>query len=85
VGMSTNYYVQKVPVESVQPGFSLAVYQDGDYRLFQVECTQMSQHVGRPVMFTLTSEPVDGSEPWVVECEAGTPVVRIVGVCKAAS
>ena len=85
MGMSTNYYVQKVPVESVQPGFSLAVYQDGDYRLFQVECTQMSQHIGQPVMFTLTSEPVDGGEPWVVECEAGTPVVRIVGVDKAAS
>ena len=30
-------------------------------------------------------EPVDGGEPWVLECEAGTPVVRIVGVCKAAS
>jgi hypothetical protein len=45
----------------------------------------MSQRAGQPVMFKLTSEPVDGNEPWVVECEAGTPVVRIVGVCKAAS
>ena len=82
---STRYYLQKVPVESVEPGFSLAIHQDGDYRLFQVECTQMSQRAGKPVMFTLTSGSVDGSDPWVLEYEAGTPVVRILGVCKAAS
>jgi hypothetical protein len=83
--MSTNYYLQKVPVESVRPGFSLAVHVAGDYRLFQVECTQMSQRTGLPVMFKLTSEPVNGGDPWVLECEEGTPVVRILGVCKAAS
>jgi hypothetical protein len=83
--MNVNYYVQKVPVESVRPGFSLAIHQDGDYRLFQVECTQMSQRNGRPVMFTLMSEPVDGGDPWVLECEGGTPLVRILGVCEAAS
>ena len=83
--MSTNYYLQKVPVESVRPGFSLAVHEAGDYRLFQVECTQMSQRAGLPVMFKLTSEPVNGGDPWVLECEEGTPVVRILGVCKAAS
>jgi len=83
--MSTNYYLQKVPVESVQPGFSLAIRHDGDYCLFQVECTQMSQRSGRPVTFTLTSEPVDGGDPWVLEYEAGTPVVRLLGVSKAAS
>ena len=82
--MSTKYFLQKVPVESVRPGFSLAIHRDGDYRLFQVECTQMSQRAGQPVMFTLTSEPVEG-DPWVVECEEGTPVVRILGVGKAAS
>lgn len=85
MGMSTKYYLQKVPVESVQPGFSLAVGQDGDYRLFQVECTQMSRRAGLPVMFRLTSEPGDGGDPWVLECEEGTPVVRILGVGKAAS
>ena len=83
--MHTEYYLQRIPVESVRPGFSLAIQQDGDYRLFQVECTQMSQRAGRPVMFTLTSEPVDRVGPRVFECEAGTPVVRILGVCKAAS
>jgi hypothetical protein len=87
--MSTKYYLQKVPVESVRPGFSLAIHRGGDYRLFQVECTQMSQRAGQPVMFKLTSEPVSGplggGDPWVLECEAGTPVVRILGVCKAAS
>ena len=83
--MHTEYYFQRIPIESVRPGFSLAIHRDGDYRLFQVECTQMSQRAGRPVMFTLTSEPVDPGDPWVFECEAGTPVVRILGVCKAAS
>lgn len=82
--MSTKYYLQKVPVESVRPGFSLAIHHDGNYRLFQVECTQMSQRAGQPVMFKLTSEPVDAGGPSVVECEAGTPVVRILGVCPAA-
>jgi hypothetical protein len=83
--MSTKYYMQKVPVESVRPGFSLAVPRDGDYRLFQVECTQMSQRAGQPVRFTLTSEAVDDGDPWVVECEEGTPVIRVLGVCRAAS
>ncbi|GAB7143985.1 hypothetical protein [Mycobacterium riyadhense] len=83
--MSTKYYLQKVPVESVEPGFSLAVRDGDDYRLFQVECTQMSQRSGRPVMIKLVSEPVDGGDPWVLEHEAGTPVVRLLGVCEAAS
>ena len=82
--MNTKYYLQKVPVESVRPGFSLAIHRDGDYRLFQVESVQMSQRAGHPVTFTLSSEPVNG-EPWVLQCEAGTPVVRILGVCKVAS
>jgi len=83
--MSTNYYLQKVPVESVRPGFSLAIRRGGGFRLFQVECTQMSQRSGEPVMFTLTSEPGDGGQPWVLEYEEGTPVVRLLGVCQAAS
>jgi len=83
--MSTKYYLQKVPVESVQPGFSLAIRHNGDYCLFQVECAQMSQRSGQPVIFTLTSEPVDGGDPWVLEYEEGTPVVRLLSVCRAAS
>jgi hypothetical protein len=83
--MNTKYYLQKVPVEAVAPGFSLAIHRDGDYRLFQVECTQTSQRSGEPVMVKLVSEPVNGGDPWVLECEAGTPVVRILGVCSAAS
>jgi hypothetical protein len=83
--MSTNYYLQKIPVEAVQPGFSLAIRDDGEFRLFQVECTQMSQRSGQPVRFTLTSEPVAGGDPWVLEYEAGTPLVRLLGVCQAAS
>lgn len=83
--MSIEYYLQKVPVESVEPGFSLAIDEDGDYRLFQVECTQRLHRVGTPIMYTLISEPVNGGDPWVLECEEGTPVVRILGVAKAAS
>ena len=83
--MSTKYYLQRVPVESVEPGFSLAIGHDGDYRLFQVECTQMSQRSREPVMFTLTSESSGGGDPWVLEYEAGTPVVRILAICQAAS
>ncbi|OBF49889.1 hypothetical protein A5756_21925 [Mycobacterium sp. 852002-53434_SCH5985345] len=83
--MNVDYYLQKVPVESVRPGFSLAIDQGGDYRLFQVECTQMTQRSGQPVSFTLTSEPIDDGDPWVLECAAGTPVVRVLGVCKVAS
>lgn len=83
--MSTKYYLQKVPVESVRPGFSLAVHRDGDYCLFQVDCTQMSQRNGQPVMIKLASEPVNGDTPWVLELEAGTPVVRLLSIGQAAS
>ncbi|WP_421844446.1 hypothetical protein [Mycobacterium sp.] len=83
--MSTKYYLQKVPVESVVPGHSLAVRRDGDHRLFQVDCTQMSQRSGKPVMVKLMTEPANGGDPWVVEYEAGTPVVRLLGVCAAVS
>jgi hypothetical protein len=83
--MSTDYYLQKVPVEAVQPGFSLAIRRAGGFRLFQVDCTQMSQRSGEPAMFTLTSEPGDGGRPWVLEYEEGTPVVRLLGVCQKAS
>ncbi|EFG75208.1 hypothetical protein HMPREF0591_4886 [Mycobacterium parascrofulaceum ATCC BAA-614] len=87
--MNVDYYLQRVPVESVRPGFSLAIDDGGDFRLFRVECTQMTQRSGQPVMFTLTAGPGSGpsedGDRWVLECEAGTPVVRVLGVCKAAS
>ncbi|OBK23080.1 hypothetical protein A5634_06070 [Mycobacterium asiaticum] len=82
--MSTKYYLQKVPVESVEPGYSLAIREPGrkggKFRLFQVECTQQSQRSGQPVMITLTSQSDEA-----VEYEAGTPVVRLFGVCEAAA
>jgi hypothetical protein len=85
--MSTNYYLQRVPVEAVRPGFSLAIRRNGEYQLFQVECTQMSQRTGKPVMIKLTSEPAESAQgdPWVLEYEAGTPVVRLFGICEAAA
>jgi hypothetical protein len=87
--MSTEYYLQKVPVESVKPGDSLAIRKGGKYRLFQVECTQLSQRNGQPVMIRLTSsdDGGDGStvDPWILEYEAGTAVVRLFGICEAAA
>ncbi len=86
--MSTKYYLQKIPVESVEPGYSLAIRDagrdDGKFRLFQVECIQTSQRSGQPVMITLTSH-ADAAPPWVLEYEAGTPVVRLFGICEAAA
>ena len=82
--MSTRYYLQKIPVESVEPGFSLAIRDDGRFRLFQVECIQTSRRSGRPVMITLTSR-ADAAPPWVLEYEAGAAVVRLFGVCETAA
>ena len=45
----------------------------------------MSRRAGKPVMFTLTSRASGGDDPLVLEYEAGTPVVRLLGVCQAAS
>ncbi|MHA7648563.1 hypothetical protein ACX9NE_02100 [Mycobacterium sp. ML4] len=78
--MTTKYYLQKIPVESVEPGYSLAIRDNGSFRLFQVECVQMSQRSGQPMMITLTSQ---GNS--VLEYEASTPVIRLFGVCEAAA
>lgn len=43
--MSTKYYLQKVPVEAVQPGFSLAIPHDGDYRLFRSTARKCASEV----------------------------------------
>lgn len=80
--MSTKYYLRKVPVESVEPGFSLAIPNGGKYRLFQVECTQMSYRSGQPALISLISK---GHPDQVLEYEFGTPVVRLFGVCEAAA
>ncbi len=75
------------PTKAAPPVCSQLAYSliDGMAENNGLECTQMSQRSGQPVMFTLRSGPVDGADPWVLECEAGTPVVSILGVCKAAS
>ena len=80
--MSTKYYLQKVPVESVEPGFSLAIPNGAKYRLFLVECTQMSYRSGQPVLIKLTAK---ADPDQVLEYELGTPVVRLFGVCEAAA
>lgn len=83
--MSTKYYLQKVPAEFVQPGYSLAVRTAGKFRLFQVECTQISQRTGQPATIRLTSAAEKTDKPWVLEYEEGTPVVRLFGICEAAA
>jgi hypothetical protein len=75
----------KGPRGSRPAGLFPGYHRDGDYRLFRAECTQTSQRSDQPVMFTLASEAVDGGDPWVLEYEEGTPVVRLLGVCQAAS
>ncbi len=80
--MSTKYYLQKVPVESVEPGFSLAVGNDGTYRLFEVERIHVSERSGQPVLVRLTSKTASDA---VLEYELGTPVVRLFGICEAAA
>lgn len=76
--MTTKYYLQQVPVEWVEPGYSLAV-RDGDkFNLFQVQGTKASRRSGQPVRVTLTSDAAG-----TLEYEAGTPVVRLFGVCAA--
>ncbi|MDT5138821.1 MAG: hypothetical protein QOD58_3083 [Mycobacterium sp.] len=83
--MSTRYYLQKVPVEAVEPGYSLAIRSSGKYRLFQVECAETSRRSGQPATVRLTSAADNAAEPWVLEYEAGTPVVRLFGICEAAA
>jgi hypothetical protein len=70
--MSTKYYLQKVPVEAVEPGYSLAIRNSGNYRLFQVKRAETSQRSGQPATVRLTSV-------------AGTPVVWLFGICEAAA
>lgn len=80
--MSTNYYLQKVPVETVKPGYSLAIREAGEYRLFQVASTHTSASNGK-LLIRLTSD--GGVVPWVLDYETGTPVVRLFGICEAAA
>jgi hypothetical protein len=83
--MSTKYYLQKVPVEAVEPGYSLAIRNSGNYRLFQVKRAETSQRSGQPATVRLTSVADNAAEPWILEYEAGTPVVRLFGISEAAA
>lgn len=83
--MTTRYRLEQVPVEHVNCGNSLAIRTDDGYRLFQVQRMQMSYQRGGPVTFTLTSEPINGGDPWVIEYAAGTPLVRMWLMYEAAS
>lgn len=81
--MSTRYYLQKIPVDAVRPGYSLAIRDRGTYRLFQVKSAHTSQRNGQPETITLTAESDTERKSWVLDYEAGTPVVRLFGVCQA--
>jgi hypothetical protein len=80
---SSNYDVQGIPVEQVQPGFSLVIDRGEGPQLFQVEDVAFSsqrQDDGSYVnTFTLTSGPVaGGGAPWVITLPMGTLVGRIL-------
>ena len=83
--MSTKYYLQKVPVESVKPGYSLAIRDAGKYRLFQVSSTHTPARNGQPALIRLTSRADATAATWVLDFEPGTPVVRLFGICEAAA
>jgi hypothetical protein len=79
----TNYEAQVVPVESVRPGYSLAIDCGQGRQLFQVEEVTFQyrkDEKGNPVTtFTLTSGPVaGGGPPWVVDYPAGTRLIRLL-------
>lgn len=78
--MSTKYYLQRVPVESVKPGYSLAIREGRKFNLFQVESMQTARRSGLPPTITLTSDA-----GVVLEYQAGALVVRLFGVCEAAA
>lgn len=79
----SNYDVQGIPVEQVQPGFTLVVDRGDGPQMFQVENVAFSsrrQDDGTYVnTFTLTSGPVaGGGAPWVITLPMGTLVGRIL-------
>ncbi|BDB44743.1 MULTISPECIES: hypothetical protein [Mycobacterium] len=83
--MNTQYYLQKIPVEAVEPGYSLAIRDavrtgGAKFRLFQVEGIEVSRRGGQPVTVTLTSDTAA-----TLQYEAGTPVVRLFGICARAA
>jgi hypothetical protein len=84
----TNYDVQDIPVEQVQPSYSLVVDRGQGPQAFQVENVAFSsqrQEDGSYVnTYTLTSGPVaGGGDPWVLKLPAGTLVRRILGPSKS--
>jgi hypothetical protein len=78
-----NFDVVLIPVEQVQLGFSLLVDRGQGPQLFQVENVRfraMQEADGSHVStYMLTSEPVDGGDPWNIEYPAGTQVSRVLG------
>jgi len=78
-----NPNTQRIPVNEVRAGFSLAVDRGRGYQLFQVENVTVKEtrddDGNRVVAWTLTSGPVHGSaEPWVLELPDRSIVIRVL-------
>ena len=83
----TNYDVQMIPIETVQPGFSLVVDRGEGRQLFQVNSVRFKStqqedgsYVNRHIL--TSSPPADGGDPWVIDAPSGTNVCRILGPSK---
>ena len=78
----TNFELVNIPVEQVQLGYSLLADRGQGPQLFQVEKVRfraMQEADGSHVStYMLTSEPVDGGDPWEFEYPAGTQVSRVL-------
>lgn len=64
-----------MPIEAIKTGMTLAVERDGGTHPFRV------QRINLPMdgsLYTLTSEPVGFSDPWVISGPPGTMVIRLV-------
>ena len=80
---SNNYDARRIPIESVRPGYSLAVDRGHGLQLFQVDEVSFrhsKDSEGNPVTaFVLTSGPLaGGGDPWVLQYPAGTSVLRLL-------
>lgn len=75
-GAENDVNVTKIPIETAQPGMSLVVKRGGHAYLFQVENKKYAFKQGEGAIYTLESEPVNGTR-WTIAGPPGTVVHRV--------